>query len=105
LEEEWLEINQYQKLSEVVQVWDTWIDALERSRMQGVQEVGALTLHYHHEIEDLKVQMITTEARNQLQIQQLREQCGAVENAVLEAVHRIGALETQVGVCSLPLVV
>src|SRR5579872_1856880 len=50
LEEERLEIDQYQKLSEVVQVWDTRIDALELSQRQGVREVLDLTLHYCQEI-------------------------------------------------------
>ena len=71
LEGEWSEIDQYQKLSEVVQVWDTRIDSLERSRMQGVCDANTVALHYRGEIEDLKAQMMATEAGNQLQIQQL----------------------------------
>ena len=53
----------------------------------------------------MQAQIMATEQGNQLQIQQLQERCGAVENAALEAVHHIGALETQVGVCSLPFFV
>jgi hypothetical protein len=104
LEEECAEIAQYQKLSEVVQAWDIQIDSLEHSRMQSVQDTNTVTLHYRTEVEDLKAQMMATELGNQLQIQQLKERCGAVENAALEAVHQIGALETQVGVSSLLLV-
>src|SRR5579872_4748643 len=103
LEEERLEIDQYQKLSEVVQAWDTHIDSLECLRSQGVRDANTVALHYRTEIEDLKAQMMAMELGNQLQIQQLKECCGAVENVALEAVHRIGALETQVGVSSLLL--
>src|SRR5579872_7007433 len=104
LEEERMEIDQYQKLSEVVQAWDTQIDSLEHSRMQGVRDANTVTLHYCTELEDLKAQMVATELGNQLQIQQLKGHCDAVENTALEAIHCIGALETQVGVSSLLLV-
>ena len=103
LEEERSEINQYQKLSDVVQAWDTRIDSLERARSQGVQDANIVALHYRTEVEDLKTQMMATELGNQLQIQQLKERCGALENASIEHVHRIGLLETQVGVSSLLL--
>src|SRR5579872_1680268 len=93
LEEERSEINQYQKLSDVVQAWDTRIDSLERSRSQGVRDANTVALHYRTEMEDLKAQMMATELGNQLQIQQLKERCGAMENAALEAVHRIRSLE------------
>src|SRR5579872_5608374 len=89
LEEEWSEIDQYQKLSEVVQAWDIRIDSLERSRMQGVHDANTVALHYRTELEDIKAQMMATKLGNQLQIQQLKERCGAMENAALEAVHRI----------------
>ena len=104
LEEEWSEIDQYQKLSDVVQAWDTRIDSLEQSRSQGVRDANTIALHYCTELEDLKAQMMATELGNQLQIQQLKERCGALENASIEAVHCIGSLETQVGVSSLLLI-
>src|SRR5579872_6974771 len=101
LEEERSEIDQYQKLLDVVQAWDTCIDSLEHSHSQGVQDANTVALHYRTEVEDLKAQMMATELGNQLQIQQLKERCGALENASIEAVHCIGSLETQVGVSSL----
>src|SRR5579872_4487977 len=101
LEEERSEINQYQKLLEVVQAWDTRIDSLEQSRSQGVRDANTVALHYRTEVEDLKAQMMATELGNQLQIQQLRERCGTLENASIEHMHHIGSLETQVGVLSL----
>src|SRR5579872_458247 len=104
LEEERAELDAYNRLLEVVQAWDSRIDALELSRLNSVTEVGALTLEFLHKFEDMKAQMEAMERGNQLQIQQLKERCGAVENAALEAVHRIGSLETQVGVSSLLLV-
>src|SRR5579872_1548806 len=104
LEEEQSEIDQYQKLSEVVQAWDTRINSLERSRSQGVRDANTVALHYRTEVEDLKTQMMATELGNQLQIQQLKERCGALENASIEHVHHIGSLETQVGVSSLLLI-
>ncbi len=104
LEEERAELDAYNRLSEVVQAWDARIDALELSRLNSVTEVGALTLEFLHKFEDMKAQMEAMERGNQLQIQQLRDRCGAVENAALEAVHQIGSLETQVGVSSLLLI-
>src|SRR5579872_1083889 len=104
LEEERAELDAYNRLSEVVQAWDGHIDTLELSRLNSVTEVGALTLEFLHKFEDMKAQMETTERGNQLQIQQLRERCGSLENASLEATHRIGSLETQVGVPSSLLV-
>src|SRR5579872_7209433 len=104
LEEEQSEIDQYQKLLDVVQAWDTCIDSLEHSHSQGVQDANTVALHYRTEVEDLKAQMMATELGNQLQIQQLKEHCGALENASIEAVHHIGSLKTQVGVSSLLLV-
>src|SRR5579872_5026835 len=103
LEEERSEIDQYQKLSDVVQAWDTRIDSLERSRSQGVRDANMVALHYRTKVEDLKAQMMVTELGNQLEIQQLKEWCRALENTSIEAVHRIGSLETQVGVSSLLL--
>src|SRR5579872_7486293 len=96
LEEEQSEIDQYQKLSDVVQAWDTHTDSLEHSRSQGVRDANTVALHYRTEVEDLKAQMMVTELGNQLQIQQLKERCGALENTSIEAVHHIGSLETQV---------
>src|SRR5579872_3099007 len=104
LEEERSEIDQYQKLSKVVQAWDTRIDSLECSRSQGVCNANTVALHYRTKVEDLKAQMMAMELGNQLQIQQLKERCGALENASIEAVHCIGSLETQVGVSSLLLI-
>jgi len=104
LEEEKSEIDQYQKLSEVVQAWDARIDSLEWSRSQGVRDANTVALHYRTEVEDLKAQMMATELGNQLQIQQLKECCGALENTSIEHMHRIGLLETQVGVSSLLLI-
>jgi chromosome segregation ATPase len=104
LEEERAELDAYNRLSEVVQAWDARIDSLELSRLNSVTEVGALTLEFLHKFEDMKAQMESTERGNQLQIQQLRERCGALENTSLEATHRIGSLETQVGVPSSLLV-
>src|SRR5579872_1968603 len=104
LEDERAELDAYNRLSGVVQAWDTRINSLELSRLNRVTEVGALTLEFLHKFEDMKAQMEATERGNQLQIQQLKERCGAVENATLEAVHQIGSLETQVGVSSLLLV-
>ena len=93
LEEERAELDSYNRLSKVVQAWDARINVLELSRLNSVTEVGALTLEFLHKFEDMKAQMETTERGNQLQIQQLHERCGALENASLEAVHRIGSLE------------
>src|SRR5579872_6564110 len=87
LEEERVEIDQYQKLSEVVQAWDTQIDSLERSRPQGVRDANTVALHYCTEVEDLKGQMQATKLGNQLQIQQLRERAGALENTALAGKH------------------
>src|ERR1700757_65955 len=70
LEEERLEIDQYQKLSDVVQAWDTHINALELSQRNSVSEVGTLTLLYCQELQNMKAQMMVTEQGNQLQIQQ-----------------------------------
>jgi hypothetical protein len=100
LEEERAELDSYNRLSKVVQAWDARINVLELLRLNSVTEVRALTLEFLHKFEDMKAQMETTERGNQLQIQQLREHCGALENASLEATHRIGLLETQVGVPS-----
>ena len=72
--------------------------------MQGVCDANTVALHYCTKLEDLKAQMMATELGNQLQIQQLKDHCGAVENAALEAVHHIRALKTQVGVLSLLLI-
>src|SRR6201993_5561646 len=96
LEEERSEIDQYQKLSDVVQAWDTCINSLECSRSQGVHDANTVALHHRTEVEDLKAQMMATELGNQLQIQQLKEWCGALENASIEAMHHIGSLKTQV---------
>src|SRR5579872_6472451 len=61
LEEERSEIDAYQKLLDAVQAWDTRIDALELSQRNSILEVGALTLLYRQEIQDMKAQMMAME--------------------------------------------
>ena len=55
--------------------------------MQGVRDANTVALHYCTEVEDLKGQMQATKLGNQLQIQQLRERAGALENTALAGKH------------------
>src|SRR5579872_6818900 len=51
------EIDQYQKLLEVVEAWDVRIDSLEHSQMQSICDNNVVALHYCVEMEGLKVQI------------------------------------------------
>src|SRR5579872_4179079 len=54
LEGEWSKIDQYQKLSEVVEAWDVRINSLEWSWMQSVHDSNMVALHYCVKMEALK---------------------------------------------------
>jgi hypothetical protein len=96
LEGEQSELDQYQKLSEVVQVWDVHTNNLERACACAVEEAGQLALANQMGMSVLKACFQVGQAELRLAVAQLRECMGVLENSLLVAKHKIRVLKTQV---------
>src|SRR5579872_3316938 len=88
LEEEWSEINQYQKLSDIVQVWDFHVEDLEQACACAIEESFQLGLAHCMEMLVLKACFQAGQAELRMAVVQLKERMGVMENSLLASCYR-----------------